>query len=124
MDRVLHSVASLWLSQASLGPFFVWLGVGVAVVVAAGTGLLVYRRRVLSDQPSADARSGLMQGLRAMRDRGELSAEEYDAARHALAGGAGKSGRPKAAPDARVAPRGFDLTGAPLPIPPKSSGSA
>ncbi len=116
-----------WLGALTLArdltPFFGWLGVAIGVIVVAGSALLVYRRRVLSDDSARDAQSGLMDQLRAMRDRGDLTPEEYDAAKRAMVARVSGSAAPPAprasSPADRIAPAGFDLTGAPLPKPPK-----
>lgn len=119
----------------SLLPFFAWLGVAIAGVALVGLAMMWYRRRVLSKGAEGGGRD-LMDGLRAMRDRGELTPEEYDAAKRAMVARlAGASPpepprpgstpqpvrKPAAAPGARVATPGFDLTGAPLPKPPGGS---
>jgi hypothetical protein len=116
-----------WLGPLTLArdltPFFGWLGVAIGVIVVAGSALLVYRRKVLSDDSARDAQSGLMQQLRAMRDRGDLTHEEYDAAKRAMVArvsGAAPPATPRPPPPGdRIAPAGFDLTGTPLPRPPK-----
>lgn len=114
---------SLWLAETrSLGPFLGWLGLAIAVIVLAGSVLVVYRRRVLGESSDASA-AGMMERLRVMRDAGRISPEEYDAARRAMVGRIqGKAERPAARPPPqgeRVAAPGFDLTGAPLPRPPE-----
>lgn len=96
----------------------------MGAVIALGAMLLMYRSRMLAAENTADAQRGLLDDLRAMRDRGELTLEEYDAARRSLAarlrGERGESPPPTArparpAPGAIVAPPGYDLTGRPLP---------
>jgi hypothetical protein len=99
----------------------IWAGV-LIVVVAVGGGLLIaYRRRVFAkDTPD---KSGFLESLRAMRNRGEISSEEYDATRKRMAARVagvatppvGPRPAPVAEPGLRVAKPGFDLTGAPLP---------
>lgn len=119
--------------RGSLTEFFLWLGLAIGALVVAGIAIAWYRSRVLRGDAASAAQAGLMDDLRAMRDRGELSAEEYDAAKRALvarfSGGAPAAPLPagkvlKSAvspPDAggAVAKPGFDLTGAPLPRPPR-----
>lgn len=54
-------------------------GLLIAAALAAGVALMILRRRLLSpDQP---ARGGIFDDLRAMRDSGAMTQEEYDAAR-------------------------------------------
>ena len=59
-----------------LTPLFMWIGIAVVILVIAGVGLMFLRRRVLG-QNDQQAEAGLMEDLRAMRDRGEISEEEY-----------------------------------------------
>jgi len=111
------------LAARDLGPYLIWLGVMMAAVIAAGVVLLILRSRVLGKGRAA-SESGLLDNLRAMRDRGEISPEEFDAAKSAMAGRiAGAPAQPAPAPKKKIAPRtgdrvappGFDLTGRPLP---------
>lgn len=115
----------------SVVPLWIMLGVLIVVVVAMGIAMLVIRRRLLEKEGAA-GQEGLMAGLREMRNRGEISPEEYDAARRTMAAraagvapaqaGVKRQPEPGAAGPgggARVAKPGFDLTGAPLPKPPK-----
>jgi putative oligomerization/nucleic acid binding protein len=112
------------LAARDLGPYLIWLGVMMAAVIVAGVFLLILRGSVLG-KGRARSEAGLLENLRSMRERGEISPEEFDAAKSAMAsrmaGGApaGPAASPKKAgvPRAgeRVAPPGFDLTGRPLP---------
>lgn len=137
--------ALLWAArgQKAIGPYLLTIGVLILAVVVLGIVVVLLRRRLLAKDAAAD-HGGLLDGLRGMRDRGEISVEEYDAARRRMV--AKLSGQPVApgpsapvrgraqAPsssgaspgvsavrggDARVARPGFDLTGAPLPKPGK-----
>lgn len=105
--------------QVQIGPYLLWIGVCIVLVVAASIAVLWYRTRVLG-RGQDDAQSGLMNELRAMRTRGELSDDEYAAAKHAMVSRV--SGKPIPPPKPspvtdRIAPPGFDLTGQPLPRP-------
>ncbi len=64
----------------------VLLFIGLLIVVATAGGLLVLwvRRRILSRGADAESQASLLDGLRAMRDRGELSPEEYERARRSV----------------------------------------
>jgi hypothetical protein len=113
-----HRVILIALSkQVKFQQYLIWLGLALIVLIAAGLVIFWLRRRVLgSDARQADA--GLFDQLRSMRDRGEMSVEEYDAAKAAMV--ARVSGKPpapgaKAGSSDRIAKPGFDLTGAPLP---------
>ncbi len=98
-----------------------------------GVAIMALRRRMLAkDAPASEEGAGMLDSLRAMRARGELSEEEFQAARAAFlskAVGSAVPGVPErgarvARPMARGgtdgerrAPPGVDLTGAPLPRP-------
>jgi hypothetical protein len=106
----------------SIGPYLLWVGVFLVVVVGAGLGVLAYRKVMLSSQ-AAESHSGILESLRKMRDRGQMTQAEYDATRKSIAA---KAAGGKAAPVVAKPPTagtvtarpGFDLTGAPLPKPP------
>lgn len=84
----------------------VWVGVLIVLLVGAGLGVLWFRRKLLSRQDDPGSQGSLMEDLRRMRDRGQLSKEEFDAARRAmtrrlageLKGPAGPKGRTRPGP--------------------------
>jgi uncharacterized membrane protein len=71
-------------SSASSMSAVMWVGVLIVVAVVGGLAILYLRRRVLAEAGDADAQGGLMESLRAMRDSGEISQEEFDAARSSM----------------------------------------
>ena len=103
------------------------VGAMIVAVMVLGIVILLIRRKLLVKD--SDAASDWLVELRRLHKAGEMSTQEYDAARKALttriANGlpAPKPSKPapphppaRALPDARlVAKPGFDLTGAPLP---------
>jgi hypothetical protein len=106
--------------QQTITPLLIWLGVLILVAAVGGALLMAYRRRIFGNESSSQ--TGLLDDLRAMRDQGQITAEEYDAARKRMAARlAGVAPPPSAAvppvadPGVRSAKPGFDLTGAPLP---------
>lgn len=93
----------LLLASRDLTPFLTWLGVMILLLVVVGVGLMVFRARVLAKSGhDLEVTGGLLRDLRAMRDRGEISIEEYERARRAMAA------RAAARADARAAARGDD----------------
>lgn len=113
-----------------------WLGLVIVLVVLGGIGLVVYRRRVLAQDD--DARSGrglLLDDLRTMRDRGQISPEEFETAKRSMVAHVNRTAPP--APPSPVpsaprrpspssglqAPPGYDLTGSPLPGGPGAAGA-
>lgn len=65
-----------------------WLGVGllIALTIIAGLILMRYRRGVLRADADSEGGEGLLQMLRRARDRGEMTEEEFQAARRKLVG--------------------------------------
>ncbi len=109
------------LALAPTTQVLIWVGVLIVVVAVGGGVLLAYRRRIL-DKGTQD-QGGLLDSLRAMRDSGHITPDEFDAARKRMAARVAgvppplsASTRPLAMdPAVRKAQPGFDLTGAPLP---------
>jgi hypothetical protein len=138
------AVASLVLAQspqaqsqnwASLLP---WIGALVVLVALGAIGLVMLRRRLFSSDQNAAEGGVSLDTLRQMRARGELSEQEFEAAKRTvvqqlgLAAGAAppRTGaraerlpRATASPPGELrAPPGFDLTGEPLPRPTDDPG--
>lgn len=120
------------LAQIEMGPLFMWLGILIGLAMVMAVIGLALRRRLLSAENPVEGQRRLLDDLRAMRDRGELTPEEYDAARKSMAAAiAGRrdpnttmrpAPRPISGSGELVAPPGYDLTGRPLPKPPGGSG--
>lgn len=130
---------ALLLAAAKTVDVLIWVAVLILCVIGLGLAILAMRRRLLSRDADSDFQSGILDSLRAMRDEGRLTQEEYDAARRRMtARFAGKAERPAPSPalgpavpdpgtsglqrrplppDELRAPPGFDLTGRPLPRP-------
>ncbi len=73
----------------------VWAGALVGVVVVLTAALMVVRRRMLGrGHDEATGAAGLLDGLRAMHEAGNLSDAEYAAAKRRLAERAGAARRP------------------------------
>jgi hypothetical protein len=108
----------------SLLPMLGWLGAIMLVVVLGGVCILLYRRQVLGRESASAMQSGVFDELREMRDRGQITSEEFEEMKARIV--ARVAGRPlpprierpsvRFADERRAAP-GFDLTGAPLPRP-------
>ena len=123
--------AVLGQSSGAVGGVLVWMGLLVGLTIAGGVVMIAVRKRALSrDQQSIDT-GGLMDSLKAARDAGDLSEEDFRAARLRLLGldqadatGTSRPLPPAAAARApstadfrsdRQAKPGYDLTGDPLP---------
>lgn len=75
------------LAQAGgggVGGTLLWVGVLMGVVIVASVVILAVRQRFLGPETSGVDQRGFLDELRAMRDRGELSEEEFDAARRKM----------------------------------------
>lgn len=116
LDTVALTIAQQGRSQAS---FWLWLFVLIVVTVLAGIAIVVIRRRLLESDATESSPGTLMEDLRRMRDRGEITEEEYDRTRKAIAARAAGREPPPIPPPDPDAPRrarpGYDLTGDPLP---------
>lgn len=99
-----------------------WL-IALAVLSVVGVGAIVVLRRRLFASSEAPEAAGMMSELRAMRDRGDLTEDEYERTRAVMiARATGKDAREILADSIRksgglVAAPGFDLAGRPLPKP-------
>jgi len=80
----LASVSMVTLAQgrsgAPTGDVLLWVGVLIVLVMAATIVIVYMRKRLLGAESEPDAGSFLDE-LRAARNRGEITPEEFDAAR-------------------------------------------
>lgn len=101
--------SSLWM----------WLGVLIVVTVVGGFVALAMRRNLLGPSRAAGLESNMFKDLRDMRDRGEISPEEFERTHGVIVARlSGKEVTPRAAmpgPGEAIATPGFDLTGEALP---------
>lgn len=123
-------------SGQDITPYAITIGVLIVVVIGAGIGLLVLRAKLNSADDTEDAGTGgMLETMRVMRDRGEISEAEYRTAQAALVAKASRErgeqsgadpggGKPPSrdrthptAPGELRAKPGYDLTGEPLPPP-------
>lgn len=74
------------LAQMSRDPsrVIVWVLVLIGVMIAGGVAILVLRRRLFAGDREGASHEGLFESLRRMRDRGEISPDEYDRARQKI----------------------------------------
>src|SRR4051812_25800028 len=64
---------------------FVWVAVLIAVIMVGFIVLMLLKRRIFTEAAGAEHTGGLMEELRRMKDSGQMSQQEYDAARKAMA---------------------------------------
>lgn len=65
-------------------PVVLWLGILIVITVVAGLVVLAVRKRILSKSTDGSDEGSLMDSLRGMRDRGEMTSEEFEATRRAM----------------------------------------
>lgn len=89
-----HFVAASQLDAAK------WIIVSCAaillLVIVGGVGVWYYRKWVLFSDPFSDAVTWTFEDLRLMRDRGDLTEEEYQSLRASMVGSF--QGKPKGVP--------------------------
>ncbi|MEZ6234882.1 MAG: SHOCT domain-containing protein [Phycisphaerales bacterium] len=102
----------------------IWVGALILAVTAAGLIVMAIRKHLLSRENQSNQAGGMLDQLRTMHARGEVSDAEFQAARASLLAKATGVPIPKPEtppdPSVRRARPGYDLTGAPLP--PLSAG--
>lgn len=144
MELLTPARALLWLlpqphKGAPTQPVVVLVIALIAFALVGFLLVMLFRRQLLSKDNAAADQGTVMESIRAMRNAGQISSEEYDAMRQRMIASI-RSGTPpknQPAPAARptmkpaplpslppgpetpgvVARPGFDLTGAPLPKP-------
>jgi hypothetical protein len=110
-------------ARLAFGQMLPWIIALIVLVIAGGAVVLYIRHRFFGVEDETVSPGGLTEQLRAMRDRGELTEEEYEQARLVVVARA--TGKDLAAlrgeairkAGGRVAEPGFDLLGRPLPGP-------
>lgn len=71
-------------TKGDILPVMGWLGLLIVVTVVGGLVVLALRKRMLAKASPAADEASLMDSLRAMRDRGEMTSEEFEATRRAM----------------------------------------
>lgn len=95
------------IANTPVSSVLLWVGVLIAVILVGSLGVFALRRSVLGDAPASGDDAGLMDQMRRMVERGEMTQDEYDKARRTIVekARAGFDARPPAPPSARP-PRG------------------
>ncbi|MAY75719.1 MAG: hypothetical protein CMJ31_13575 [Phycisphaerae bacterium] len=78
------SVIAQSASSGEVGGILLWVGVLIGLVVVASIGMVAIRRHFLGPAKSENVERGFLDDLRAMRDSGEISAEEFDLAKRSM----------------------------------------
>ena len=80
----LWNLAYIAPSEGSRERLLVLCGVLIALCIAGGVVILLLRRRLFSNASDQAESASLMEQLRSMRDRGEMSPEEFEQTRQAM----------------------------------------
>ncbi len=70
--------------QRDTASVMIWVGVLLGLVIGGGLFALWMRRRLHASDAANEASVGLLEGMRRMRDQGQISPEEYDSMRRAI----------------------------------------
>ena len=70
-----------------------WIVILIALVIGAGAGLLVLRKRMLEDRQDPNGPALTLHDLRTHHREGRLSDEEFEAAKAAIIGQAKSTGK-------------------------------
>lgn len=76
------------LAQAGMGSAVGWLVVMLVAVIAGAVALFILRRRLLDEEAPDESQGLTLHDLRQMHQRGDLSAEEFEAAKRVIVGSA------------------------------------
>lgn len=89
------------LGASATSGVILWVGVLILVTLIGGIAMTIARRRMFADDDTQQD-AGLMDHLRSMADRGEMTHAEFDAARRRLieraSGASGSSREPAPTP--------------------------
>lgn len=61
-----------------------WGGIIAVLAVIGGSAIMIFRRSVLAKDSDAGSGGFTLEDLRKLRDRGELTAQEYEVARNQI----------------------------------------
>lgn len=70
--------------SGAVGPTLLTILIMIVIVICAGFGIMWYRRRVLNND-STNSDTSIIEQFRRMRESGEISEEEFEATRRAMA---------------------------------------
>lgn len=111
-------------SSPSTSGALVWVGVLIVLVLLGVVAMGVMRRRLLdSDDATSSSAPLTLHDLRQAHARGNMTDEEFEAAKAVVLGLEKPAQNPRASGELRAKP-GYDLTGAPLPSPESPPDSA
>lgn len=77
------------LANSPVSSVLLWVAVLIALLLAGALGVFALRRSILGDRGGAADHGGLMEQMRRMVDRGEMTQDEFDLARRTIVQKAG-----------------------------------
>lgn len=78
-----------FLGASPTSGVLLWVGILIVLAMLGGLAMLMVRRSMLGELPDAGADGGLMDRLRGMVERGEMTRAEFDQARRTIVRRAG-----------------------------------
>lgn len=105
-------------SPASVKRMLIPIGGLIVLALIGGVAVLLARRRMLAKDAAVADQGGLLDDLRKMRDTGQISPEEFDAARKSIAAKLKGEARPAAVRPPSRSPTPRDNQTRPIPKPP------
>lgn len=114
-------------ARGALNEMIPWLGALLVAALVGGVLLFYLRHRLLGPDPTDSPNKGFMEELRDLRDRGEITEDEFETARLSIIAKATGKDLQTLRDDAirkaggKVARPGYDLTGRPLPTRPNQA---
>jgi hypothetical protein len=72
------------LANTPVSSVLFWVAVLIALLLAGAMGVFALRRSILGDRGGVPDHGGLMEQMRRMVDRGEMTQEEFDLARRTI----------------------------------------
>ncbi len=76
--------AVVLLANTPIGSVLLWVGVLIVFVLLGALVIFALRRSVLGERPGSGDDAGMLEQMRRMVERGEMSQDEYDRTRRAI----------------------------------------
>jgi uncharacterized membrane protein YgcG len=101
------------LAASPISSVLFWVVVAIVLVLIGAIGIFALRRSILGEPKGVEAgEAGLMEQMRRMVERGEMTQAEYDQARRAMVERARRGGQAGGEGRGGVGPAGSDAGGA------------
>lgn len=74
----------LTLANSPVTSVLLWVGVLMVLVLVGAVAIFAFRRSVLADRGAGADNAGMLEQMRRMVEKGEMTQEEFDQARRAI----------------------------------------